>query len=76
MINSFSRARKDSGSSPVENKMPSSRFSKDNVYYTHKSQKKGGEGDRFVTDAFENVVEEVCPKCGGKVYKGRCVYCG
>ncbi len=76
-INSFSRAGNDSSSSQVEEGGGSSdHFSKGKVYYTHRSQKTGGAGDRFVADAFENVVEEVCPKCGGKVYKGKCVYCG
>ncbi|MFH1126960.1 MAG: carboxypeptidase-like regulatory domain-containing protein [archaeon] len=52
----------------------SSSFSKNDAYYTHKSRR-DGVGEKFVTDAFEHVVESVCPDCGGRIYKGKCVWC-
>lgn len=44
------------------------------VYYTQKSCV-DGKGERFVTRAVENVVEGACSKCGGRLYKGKCVWC-
>jgi len=54
----------------------SSDFSKGNVYYTHKSRSVDGKGERFVAEGYEHVVERECSKCGGRVYNGKCVWCG
>ncbi len=44
---------------------------KHDVYYTHSMKKK-----RYLTDIIEKVLELKCPKCGGKIYQNRCVWCG
>ena len=51
-------------------------LSKGEVYYTHKSRSVDGKGERFVTEGYEHVVERECPKCGGRVYDGKCMWCG
>ena len=32
--------------------------------------------EKFLTDTIERVVEEKCSKCGGKIFKGTCIWCG
>ena len=48
---------------------------KGDAYYTYRSEKRDGKGDRFVTSAVEHVVEDICPKCKGRVFNGKCVWC-
>ena len=75
-LNAVLRMGDDAEPTGVNEGKASRDFSKGDVYYTHMSQKSNGVGDRFVTDGFEHVVESVCPKCGGKVYDGKCEWCG
>ena len=44
---------------------------KHDVYYAHSLARK-----RYLTDVIEKVIELKCPKCGGKIYQNRCVWCG
>ena len=75
-VNAFLRMNTDSKDvpSPEEDKL-SRDFSRGDVYYTHKSKSADGKRERYVADGFEHVVEKVCPKCGGKIYDGKCVLC-